>query len=84
MSKKLKVSNVGSSESGKTICHACMATLKIGREKPKDDFEFTVIEMYDDNSDYSSYDVTFISDVPEGINEEELKKELITGFLEKD
>jgi hypothetical protein len=48
------------------IFHAGVFTDENGKE-----FDFTLIEMYDSNIDYSSFDITFCDKIPDNVKEAE-------------
>ncbi len=78
----LSKDGIQSQISGKTIYHAC--SIDFEREDDNGEFEtgtidFTVIEMEDGNNGLSTYDIELI-DVPENIDEDELKIQLLEMF----
>jgi hypothetical protein len=65
----------------RTTFHSGSIDLEIeqGDETQEVNVGFTIIEMYDENSDSTTFDVTFV-DGSEGLDEEELKKVILDEF----
>ena len=59
------------------IFHAGVFTDNNGKE-----FDFTLLEMYDSNSDYSSFEITFCDETPEDVKEAE--KVIMNEFNKED
>jgi hypothetical protein len=65
--------------SSKTIYHECSIDFeyKSGRESL---IEFTVTQMYDANTDSSTYEIELLSEIGGNVDENELRKQLLEMF----
>ncbi len=83
--KNMKTYNFQSQVSSKTIYHECSVNIPFDIKGTGDSevatLEFTLVEMRDENNGSTTIDITFISDIPDGVDEQELKNALEDQFV---